>query len=178
MTKSELKALIRECLKEELKGRRLVEGHTIHSLGNGYYADINDDQLEDGRDPKDVEAVIYKKTSDFENPRHDEYITTVKTLTKAQEYVDDLFAVRVPRAQLKRAVVKCCDCGANIEAPKYYVFGEEFTCPSCGVSLCAATPITYYCSSCDSEVPLTKDSVEYGRSFCPKCKFVTKVVIK
>ena len=116
MKKSELRELIRECLQEELKLRRLTEGHTTMGLGRGYYADVNDDQYEDGRDPKDVEVDIYKRTGNYEDPRRDEYITTVNTFDQAQEYVDSLpdlepesepplFKVQLQRVKIGRAHV-------------------------------------------------------------------------
>jgi hypothetical protein len=85
MTKAELKELIRECLREELKSNRLTEGHEIFDLGRGYYADIDQDQYE--LHPERINVEIYKDTTGWQNPHYDKYITTVRSVDEAREYV-------------------------------------------------------------------------------------------
>jgi hypothetical protein len=88
MKKSELRELIRECLHEELKSNRLTEGHEVFDLGRGYYADIDMDQYE--LHPERINVEIYKDTTGWQNPHYDKYITTVRSVDEAREYVADL----------------------------------------------------------------------------------------
>jgi hypothetical protein len=88
MTKSELREMIRECLREELKSNRLTEGHEIFDLGRGYYADIDQDQYE--LHPERINVEIYKDTTGWQNPHYDKYITTVRSVDEAREYISSL----------------------------------------------------------------------------------------
>lgn len=88
MTKSELRSMIREMLREELKSNRLTEGHEIFDLGRGYYADIDQDQYE--LHPERISVEIYKDTTGWQNPHYDKYITTVRSVDEAREYVSSL----------------------------------------------------------------------------------------
>lgn len=88
MTKSELREMIRECLREELKSNRLTEGHEVFDLGRGYYADIDMDQYE--LHPERINVEIYKDTTGWQNPHYDKYITTVRSVDEAREYIASL----------------------------------------------------------------------------------------
>lgn len=88
MTKSELREMIREYLREELKSNRLTEGHEIFDLGRGYYADIDQDQYE--LHPERINVEIYKDTTGWQNPHYDKYITTVRSVDEAREYISSL----------------------------------------------------------------------------------------
>jgi RNase P subunit RPR2 len=182
MTKSELKTMIRKMLKEELKSCRLTEGHTTDDLGKGYYADVNDDQYEDGRDPKDVEVYIYKRTGNYPDPRRDKYITTVNTFDEAQEYVDSLPEERVEpepllfKVKLQRALTaKCPKCGKTVDVPEKCQRGYySFPCTNCGYRM----RITYTptCKNCgkpmyrisDSDVIAMQHNSVYG-DHCKEC---------
>lgn len=67
---------------------KLNEGHSIHDLGFGYYADIDEDQYELHLNRIDVE--IYKDITGWHNPHYDRYIATVDSIDEAREFVKSL----------------------------------------------------------------------------------------
>lgn len=173
MTKTELHALIRETLKEELdqvRRRKLTEGHEMYDLGYGYYADINlDGEDEDEDDDGDIEVDIYENTYGNMDSIRDRYIKTVKSVDEAREYVARLCdhaktcTVKLP------SNIRCGKCSTAFKLSTSDIRDRKVVCPNCNTNLRVPSFYKYTCPNCGEQHSMSQLVIARRWTRCPDC---------
>lgn len=163
-----------EIMWEDTNTTKLTEGHEVFDLGHGYYADIDEDQYDLYPDADEIDVIIYKDTSGYQNPTYDKYIKTVSSVDEAREYIDSLFAststtntntyqVMIPRT------LECPKCNKDTRySVDTAIDTGRIRCEHCGAS--RKVFFSKLCPGCRTPISFSaKQELKAGGTKCYNC---------